>query len=130
MCLFLSEVVLPTSNSSAPIHASGIGDLLQLHDPDFYSSGISHQLFVGFRPVMFIHVFMSRQKSFLAEAQWLHAPFSKSGIAPLQNLFSEMINMPHYNFLVSLLPTISPTFGRFILFAHKTSDKSDTSSPA
>ncbi|CRK13079.1 hypothetical protein BN1708_002443 [Verticillium longisporum] len=42
----------------------------------------------------FIHVFMSRQKSFLAEAQWLHAPFSKSGIAPLQNLFSEMINMP------------------------------------
>ncbi|KAG7131502.1 hypothetical protein HYQ45_009881 [Verticillium longisporum] len=119
---------------------------------------------------MFIHVFMSRQKSFLAEAQWLHAPFSKSGIAPLQNLFSEMINMPVsvgvvegldsmpleqaqfaaenalHNFEtwvrqlvslreaqgdgVSLLPTISPTFGRFILFAHKTSDKSDTSSPA
>ncbi|EEY18784.1 conserved hypothetical protein [Verticillium alfalfae VaMs.102] len=42
----------------------------------------------------FIHVFMSRQKSFLAETQWLHAPFSESGAAPLQNLFSEMINMP------------------------------------
>ncbi|KAG7143083.1 hypothetical protein HYQ46_007531 [Verticillium longisporum] len=94
MCLFLSEMVLPTSNSSAPIHAKGIGDLLQLHEPDFYSSGISHQLFVGFRPVMFIHVFMSRQKSFLAETQWLHAPFSESGAAPLQNLFSEMMNMP------------------------------------
>ncbi|KAG7137944.1 hypothetical protein HYQ45_004798 [Verticillium longisporum] len=43
---------------------------------------------------MFIHVFMSRQKSFLAETQWLHAPFSESGAAPLQNLFSEMMNMP------------------------------------
>ncbi|KAM0286937.1 hypothetical protein ACHAQH_000621 [Verticillium albo-atrum] len=94
MCLFLSEMVLPTSRSSGAIHAKGIGDLLQLQQPEFYSSGVAHQLFVGFRPVMFINYFMNRHHSFIAQARWLEAPFSKSGAAPLQNLFSEMINLP------------------------------------
>lgn len=104
-------MILPTSNSSALIHAKGIGDLLQLQDPEFYSSGVGHQLFVGFRPVMasntswldmilnanyrqIINFFLSRQHPFLAQTRWLEAPFSKSGADPLQNLFSEMINLP------------------------------------
>jgi hypothetical protein len=45
-------MMLPTSTASGSVHAKGIEDLLRLQTPDFYSSGIGHQLFVGFRPVL------------------------------------------------------------------------------
>ncbi|KAK3321722.1 hypothetical protein B0H66DRAFT_552522 [Apodospora peruviana] len=94
MCLFLSELILPTSKASATIHAQGIRALLQLQSPESYSSGVGHQLFVGVRPVLFIQSLLSRQNTFLAEEGWLMAPFSISGATPLQDLFSEVVTLP------------------------------------
>jgi hypothetical protein len=71
MCLFLAEVILvtkelltkrsslikssqlllPTLGSGAMIHAKGVEDLMNLYTPSSYTSGVSHQLFVGFRPI-------------------------------------------------------------------------------
>jgi hypothetical protein len=45
-------MIMPTGPTSAIVHAKGIEDLMKLQKPCFYASGISHHLFVGFRPVL------------------------------------------------------------------------------
>ncbi|CCF33275.1 hypothetical protein CH063_05494 [Colletotrichum higginsianum] len=94
MCLFLSEMILPTSKAAAIVHAKGIGDVLKLQSPGFYTHGIGHKLFVGIRPVLVLHSFFSHELSFLAEDVWKHEPFSGQGAAPLQELFSIVVALP------------------------------------
>lgn len=45
-------MIMPTGPTSAIVHAKGIEDLMKLQKPCFYISGVSHHLFVGFRPVL------------------------------------------------------------------------------
>lgn len=48
----LNKTFLPTSKDSGLIHAKGVGHLLQRRGPLFYSTGVAHKLFVGFRPIL------------------------------------------------------------------------------
>lgn len=76
------------------VHAKGIGDLLQLHSPEYYKTGVAHQLFVGFRPVLLIHAFAFRQSTFLANDCWLSVPFSTCRPSYLQYLLNSTIELP------------------------------------
>ncbi|KAF5003864.1 hypothetical protein FDECE_9612 [Fusarium decemcellulare] len=89
MCLFLSEMIMPTSPESAIVHAKGMDDLMQLQGPAFYASGLSHHMFVGFRPVLVLQAFVSRRKHFLSEPRWTSIPYSIYAASPLQELFTE-----------------------------------------
>lgn len=93
-CLFLAELLLPTSASGAAIHANGVGDLFQMHSPGFYSSGLDHQLFVGIRPVLFIHSILVRREGFLSDPRWIVGPFSLRKETHLQKLMSEVSMLP------------------------------------
>ncbi|KAH7276133.1 hypothetical protein B0J15DRAFT_531564 [Fusarium solani] len=92
MCLFLSEMIMPTGPTSAIVHAKGIEDLMKLQKPCFYASGISHHLFVGFRPVLtqVLQAFFSRRKHFLSDPAWTSIPFEFYIPSPLQSLFTEV----------------------------------------
>ncbi|KAI8686722.1 Zn(2)-C6 fungal-type domain-containing protein [Fusarium sp. Ph1] len=92
MCLFLSEMIMPTNPTSAIVHAKGIEDLMKLQKPCFYASGISHHLFVGFRPVLtqVLQAFFSRRKHFLSDPAWTSIPFEFYIPSPLQSLFTEV----------------------------------------
>ncbi|KAI8680393.1 Zn(2)-C6 fungal-type domain-containing protein [Fusarium keratoplasticum] len=90
MCLFLSEMIMPTGSTSAIVHAKGIEDLMKLQKPCFYASGISHHLFVGFRPVLVLRAFFSRRKHFLSDPAWTSIPFEFYIPSPLQSLFTEV----------------------------------------
>jgi hypothetical protein len=87
-------MILPTSAASTSVHAKGIADLLQLHSPEYYKTGVAHQLFVGFRPVLLIHAFAFRQSTFLAMDCWLSIPFSTCPPSYLQHLLSSTIGLP------------------------------------
>ena len=52
MCLLLAELYHPTSLSSWTAHLQGLGELMQLSQPEIYASGIPHRLFVGARPAL------------------------------------------------------------------------------
>ncbi|KAM5366222.1 hypothetical protein ACJZ2D_010650 [Fusarium nematophilum] len=90
MCLFLSEMIMPTSPTTAVVHAKGIGDLMQLQRPEYYSSGVPHHLFVGFRPVLALQAFFNRRNNFLADQAWTSIPFSFYTASPLQSLFTDV----------------------------------------
>lgn len=102
-------MVLPTSSLSSAIHADGISRLIQLRCPEFYSSGIPHKLFVGFRPllvreflpreiayltVQIVHAFATRRSTFLASLVWRDKPFCVIPATPLQALFSDASEIP------------------------------------
>ncbi|KAF4452387.1 Isoflavone reductase family [Fusarium albosuccineum] len=89
MCLFLSEMIMPTSPASAIVHAKGMDDLMKLQGPTFYSSGLSHHMFVGFRPVLVLQAFITRRKHLLSDHSWTSIPFSIYAASPLQALFTE-----------------------------------------
>ncbi|RSL72171.1 hypothetical protein CEP53_001202 [Fusarium sp. AF-6] len=91
MCLFLSEMIMPTGPTSAIVHAKGIEDLMKLQRPCFYASGVSHHLFVGFRPVLVIQAFFARRKHFLSDPAWTSIPFEFYIPSPLQSLFTEVL---------------------------------------
>ncbi|KAK5992301.1 Kinesin light chain 1 [Cladobotryum mycophilum] len=94
MCLIISELLLPALNSSSTAHADGLGHLMQLHGPEFYSSGSSHRLFVGSRPAMIIQAICMKHPSFLANDEWKTIPFQNEPPAPLQALLTEGIAFP------------------------------------
>ncbi|KAH8800369.1 hypothetical protein F5884DRAFT_549580 [Xylogone sp. PMI_703] len=89
MCLFLSEMLLPTSSVSSVVHAVGISELIQLQQPSFYAFGISHRLFTGFRPLLVLHAFATRTPTFLAVERWKIEPFCYIPVTPLQALFND-----------------------------------------
>ncbi|KAF6518122.1 hypothetical protein HZS61_002200 [Fusarium oxysporum f. sp. conglutinans] len=94
MCLFLSEILLPTSPTGSTIHAEGVATLLQRYPPSFYSSGTPHKLFAGFRPILVLHSFLTRRSSFLATDSWKTEPFAHVSATPLQALMNDVIAVP------------------------------------
>ncbi|KAK3989424.1 hypothetical protein QBC44DRAFT_350636 [Cladorrhinum sp. PSN332] len=95
MCLFLSEMLLPTSSISCAIHAEGVATLIQRHPPAFYASGPAHKLFVlGFRPILILHSFITRRPSFLAADSWKTEPFGHVAPTPLQALMNDLSVVP------------------------------------
>ncbi|KAG7428974.1 putative AC transposase [Fusarium oxysporum f. sp. raphani] len=94
MCLFLSEILLPTSPTGSTIHAEGVATLLQRYPPSFYSSGTPHKLFAGFRPILVLHSFLTRRSSFLATDSWKTEPFADVSATPLQALMNDVIAVP------------------------------------
>ncbi|KAH8797261.1 hypothetical protein F5884DRAFT_874888 [Xylogone sp. PMI_703] len=49
MCLALTELMLGTSSRAWSSHTQGVSQLMEIHGPQNYASGIGHQLFLGFR---------------------------------------------------------------------------------
>ncbi|KZL79428.1 n-terminal fungal transcription regulatory domain-containing protein [Colletotrichum incanum] len=94
MCLYLSEKLLPTSSSGSLVHAKGISELIQLQPPSFYASGVSHRLFVGFRPLLILHSLTCHTSTFLAASEWLQGPFSHVHATPMQELMNEASRVP------------------------------------
>ncbi|KAM3065067.1 hypothetical protein ACMFMG_006171 [Clarireedia jacksonii] len=94
MCLLLAEILLPTLGSGAMIHVKGVQDFMQLYTPNAYVSGMSHQLFVGFRPILIVHSVFTRECSFLANEEWRIVPFSVDPMNPLQSLLTEASFLP------------------------------------
>ncbi|KAL7795951.1 N-terminal fungal transcription regulatory domain-containing protein [Trichoderma ceciliae] len=82
MCLLISELILPTSVSSGAAHASGLSDLIQLHNPEAYSFGPSHRIFIGLRPAMIIHSIRNKQPTFLASPNSFHALMTEATVIP------------------------------------------------
>lgn len=75
-------MLLPTSSISCVVHAGGIAELIQLREPSFYTSGISHKLFVGFRPVLVSRCFppsmqatIDKYRRFFMLSQPVELPF-------------------------------------------------------
>ncbi|RKK76051.1 hypothetical protein BFJ71_g17013 [Fusarium oxysporum] len=94
MCLFLSEILLPTSTTGCAIHAEGVATLLQRYPPSFYASGTPHKLFAGFRPILILHSFVTRRSSFLAADSWKAEPFADISAKPLQALMNDISVIP------------------------------------
>lgn len=94
MCLFLSEMLLPTASLSSVVHARGIAELIQLRQPGFYSAGVQHKLFVGFRPMLILYAFLTRRSTFLAADKWKADPFRYIPASPLQVLLGETSEIP------------------------------------
>ncbi|KAH8667685.1 hypothetical protein BGZ61DRAFT_461053 [Ilyonectria robusta] len=94
MCLYLSEMMVPSAHAGYAVHGKGISDLIQLHGPQFYKSGISHKLFVGFRPLLIIDSFQTRTSSFLSGDEWKNEPFRIIPTTPLQALMNDASILP------------------------------------
>ncbi|KAH7131061.1 N-terminal fungal transcription regulatory domain-containing protein [Dactylonectria macrodidyma] len=94
MCLYLSETMIPSSRIGRAVHANGIRALIQLHGPKFYDSGISHKLFVGFRPLLILDGLHTRKSSFLSDLDWRNEPFRIIPTTPLQDLMNEASILP------------------------------------
>ncbi|KZL76342.1 C6 zinc finger domain protein, partial [Colletotrichum tofieldiae] len=111
MCLYLSEVrvgllcvfalaltcsqkLLPTTSSGSFVHAKGISDLIQLQAPSFYASGVSHRLFIGFRPLLILHSLTCHTSTFLGASEWRQEPFSHIPATPIQELMNEASRVP------------------------------------
>ncbi|KAL5335996.1 hypothetical protein BJX70DRAFT_373863 [Aspergillus crustosus] len=89
MCLGLVEVMFPDSSLGVAAHFSGIEQLFRVNGPEKYSSGVLHKLFVGFRPLLIVQALQNRQKTFLAEDDWMTTPFAIFSPSPMQNLLNE-----------------------------------------
>ncbi|KAH7123214.1 N-terminal fungal transcription regulatory domain-containing protein [Dactylonectria estremocensis] len=109
MCLYISEIMVPSSCTGRAVHANGIRDLIQLHGPQFYNSGISHKLFVGFRPLLILDGFHTRKSSFLSSLDWRNEPFRIIPTTPLQELMNEASILPSLLERLDNSKTESPT---------------------
>ncbi|KAH6877057.1 N-terminal fungal transcription regulatory domain-containing protein [Thelonectria olida] len=94
MCLFLSELILPTCNEGVEVHVKGIQGLMGLSSPERYASGDSHKLFAGFRPVLIVQSLISRRPNFVAQDQWNAAPFSQIPMNSLQAMMTKATALP------------------------------------
>ncbi|TQV91784.1 N-terminal fungal transcription regulatory domain-containing protein [Cordyceps javanica] len=87
MFLFLTEILLPQASSSR-FHAAGLSQLMRAQGPSFYVSGISHDLFVGFRPSITVWSISARKSLFLGSHEWSTIPFQETPPDPLQSLMT------------------------------------------
>ncbi|KAJ5962652.1 hypothetical protein N7501_007593 [Penicillium viridicatum] len=94
MCLTLVELMLPDSVSALKMHLRAIGTLFQNYDPGTFESGLLHQLFLGFRPLIIAEALRDRQPTFLATSTWINIPFSINVLTPTQELYSEIAAIP------------------------------------
>ncbi|KAL6863997.1 N-terminal fungal transcription regulatory domain-containing protein [Trichoderma novae-zelandiae] len=94
MCLMISEIILPTAVSSSAAHAAGLGDLIQLHSPEAYSTGPSHRIFIGLRPAMIIQSIRNKHSTFLALPEWRTIPFQYVKANSFHALMTEATAIP------------------------------------
>ncbi|KAI3011150.1 hypothetical protein CBS147346_1351 [Aspergillus niger] len=63
MCLCLAEWLVPTSREGWIAHIRGIGRMMEMCGPESFARPVSHQLFIGFRPLVILEACISRQVS-------------------------------------------------------------------
>ncbi|RMZ45311.1 hypothetical protein CA14_006667 [Aspergillus flavus] len=97
MCLSMAELLIPTSRDGWIAHVRGIGRMMELCGPRTFNKPISHQLFLGFRPMILVEACQSRQDTFLSADEWRVIPFLSHAASPLQILLG------HGSILPSLL---------------------------
>ncbi|OAA57186.1 C6 zinc finger domain protein [Cordyceps fumosorosea ARSEF 2679] len=99
MFLFLSEFLLPSA-SSARFHAFGLSQLMVGQGPNYYSRGLPHELFLGFRTGMIVWSIAAHKAIFLGSPEWSTIPFQERPAEPLQALVTVGARIP------SILETI------------------------
>ncbi|KAJ6783015.1 hypothetical protein PWT90_09194 [Aphanocladium album] len=87
MFLFLSEILLPSASSSR-VHVEGLAQLMGAKGPSYYSRGIPHALFTGFRPAIIVWFISNRKSAFLGSPDWCTIPFRETPPDPLQSLMT------------------------------------------
>ncbi|KAH7084590.1 hypothetical protein FB567DRAFT_498711 [Paraphoma chrysanthemicola] len=94
MCLAVTELVFPTSESSWMKHATAVENFFQRVGPVPCATGILHKLFVGFRPLILINSLLNRRRTFLAQHEWTTQPFQGQPITLMQPLLSKAACLP------------------------------------
>ncbi|KAK4189034.1 hypothetical protein QBC35DRAFT_381125, partial [Podospora australis] len=94
MCLLFAELILTTTLESWAAHLEGLGKLIQTCEPEYFSSGIPHRLFVGARPALVVLAIQSRKSSFLTLEQWKVVPFREIVPSSMQVLLGEAAMLP------------------------------------
>ncbi|KAH3979738.1 hypothetical protein HBI24_000610 [Parastagonospora nodorum] len=94
MCLTLSEVMMPTSSEGSTAHIQGVAGMMQSRGPSAFCDGITHLLFVGFRPLIVLEALMKRRRTFLAADEWRAIPFSTQSPSPMQVLLGQASTIP------------------------------------
>ncbi|KAG8355310.1 hypothetical protein FVEN_g6722 [Fusarium venenatum] len=94
MCIALLEISSPTTPNSSLVHIHGAGELIRLSSPEVFSTGIHHKLFIGIRPLLVIQALMLRKATFLADEDWIKAPFQLYEQSQLQNLLNLAAALP------------------------------------
>ncbi|XPS80892.1 hypothetical protein M3J09_012837 [Ascochyta lentis] len=94
MCLALSEALFPIRPLSWLVHVEGVSKMIQLSSPEFFTSGIEHTLFIGFRPLLILKAIIFRKATFFANNNWIEKPFQHHRAAPLQDLLGIAARIP------------------------------------
>ncbi|PYH84595.1 hypothetical protein BO82DRAFT_381399 [Aspergillus uvarum CBS 121591] len=94
MCLSMAELLIPTSRDGWIAHVRGIGRMMELCGPQSFNKPVSHQLFLGFRPLILVEACWSRQDTFLSANEWRTIPFSSHAASPLQILLGHGSILP------------------------------------
>ncbi|KAH7072310.1 hypothetical protein BKA63DRAFT_517269 [Paraphoma chrysanthemicola] len=94
MCLAVTELVFPTSESSWMKHATAVESFIQRVGPVPFATSILHKLFVGFRPLLLINSLLNRRRTFLAQQEWTTQPFQGQPISLMQSLLSKAACLP------------------------------------
>ncbi|RDH21190.1 hypothetical protein M747DRAFT_349721 [Aspergillus niger ATCC 13496] len=94
MCLCLAEWLVPTSREGWIAHIRGIGRMMEMCGPESFARPVSHQLFIGFRPLVILEACISRQDTFLSSHEWRTIPFALLEPSPLQTLLSHGSILP------------------------------------
>ncbi|KAF9691204.1 hypothetical protein EKO04_010772 [Ascochyta lentis] len=68
--------------------------MIQLSSPEFFTSGIEHTLFIGFRPLLILKAIIFRKATFFANNNWIEKPFQHHRAAPLQDLLGIAARIP------------------------------------
>lgn len=86
MCLAVSEALMPTSEDGWTSHLRGVAAMMYAQGPETFIDGISHLLFVGFRPLIVLDSIVHRTGTFLEEESWRTIPFTKQRCSTMQDL--------------------------------------------
>ncbi|GKZ58795.1 hypothetical protein AnigIFM49718_004633 [Aspergillus niger] len=94
MCLSLAEVMFPGPTEGLKMHINAVARILQANGPQRYQTGVSHRLFIGFRPLLMINAIQCRTPSFLGSDTWKMIPFAIFRPSPMQSLLSQAAALP------------------------------------
>ncbi|KAL6699727.1 hypothetical protein J3F84DRAFT_361582 [Trichoderma pleuroticola] len=94
LCLTLAEVLLGTEHNGWSAHTRGVCELVQEKGPEYFKTGVLHQLFTGFRIFMLLGAIQQRKESFLDEPAWKIEPFSSEPKSLMQSLLDEISGLP------------------------------------
>ncbi|CAH0057114.1 unnamed protein product [Clonostachys solani] len=94
MCLALSEALFPVAPNSWFIHLRAISEVMQSCKPETFSTGISHKLFTGIRPLLILEAMAAQKATFLALDEWKAIPFQHNGPSSMQGFLSQAAIIP------------------------------------